>query len=88
MYSISTEKIDELSNVIATHRKSLDTRKVKRDVIYDRIQANNNTISSLTSSIDNLKLIEAYLSQFADERQAQVFKQIESTVTEGLRYIF
>ena len=88
MYSISTEKIDGLSNVIATHRKSLDTRKVKRDVINDRIQAHNTTISSLISRIDNLKLIEAYLSQFADERQAQVFKQIESTVTEGLRYIF
>ena len=52
MYSISTEKIDELSKVIATHRKSLDTRKVKRDVIYDRIQANNTTISSLISHID------------------------------------
>ena len=88
MYSISTEKIDELSKVIATHRKSLDTRKVKRDVINDRIKANNATVSSLVSKIDNLKIIEAYLSQFADERQAQVFKQIESTVTEGLRYIF
>ena len=88
MSLINTEKIDELSKVIATHRKSLDTRKVKRDVINDRIQANNATVSSLVSQIDNLKIIEAYLSQFADERQAQVFKQIESTVTEGLRYIF
>ena len=88
MSLINTEKIDFLSKAVAAQRKSLDTRKVKRGVIYDRIQANNATVSSLVSQIDNLKIIEAYLSQFADERQAQVFKQIESTVTEGLRYIF
>ena len=42
----------------------------------------------LNDSIDNLKLIETYLAQFADERQAQVYRQIETTVTEGLQAVF
>ena len=44
--------------------------------------------SDLTERIQDLKLIETYLAAFADERQAQVYKQIETTVTEGLRAVF
>lgn len=45
-------------------------------------------ITNLNVKLDNFKLIEAYLAQFADERQAQVYRQIEHTVTEGLRTVF
>lgn len=38
--------------------------------------------------IETFKLIEGYLSKFADERQEAVFRQIEATVTEGLRTVF
>lgn len=45
-------------------------------------------VVSLNDRIDNFKLIEVYLAQYADERQAQVYRQIEHTVTEGLRTVF
>lgn len=45
-------------------------------------------ISNINTKLDNFKLIEAYLAKFADERQEAVFRQIEATVTEGLRSVF
>lgn len=45
-------------------------------------------LSDINTKMDNFKLIEAYLAQFADERQETVFRQIEATVTEGLRSVF
>lgn len=45
-------------------------------------------VTNINDRIDNYKLIEAYLAKYADERQAQVYRQIENTVTEGLRTVF
>ena len=75
------EKIREVSS-------ELMVRKGQRDMIRTNKASLLEEVISINNRLDNLKLLETYLSQFADERQAQVYRQIETTVTEGLQAVF
>lgn len=60
----------------------------QRAMVVSEVSRLQDDITSLNNTINDLKLLEAYLSRFADERQAAVFNQIEATVSEGLRAVF
>ena len=88
MFLTNTERSRALRVALTDAHEILKTRRVKRDILVSKFQDLTSEIDSLRLDTDNLKLIEAYLMQFADERQALVFQQIEAVVTEGLRTIF
>lgn len=68
--------------------KDLNVREGQRSMLMESRDNLLTEIAEGNSRVDNLKLIEAFLTQFADERQAQVYRQIEATVSEGLLAVF
>ena len=86
-FSTSTFPSDLRSRLDATASR-LQRARVEADLIAESLESVKKTIEHLNQSITSFKMIEAYLSTLADERQAEVFKSLETTVTEGLQSIF
>ena len=86
--SSAFDRIHHLQDAVKEVEDSLVEFKIQRDIHQRTYQGLKEEVSCLNNRLNNLKLLEAYLAQFADERQAQVYRQLESTVTEGLQTIF
>mgnify|MGYP003621118590 CR=1 FL=1 len=86
-FSTSTLPNDLRSRLDNTAAR-LQRARVEADLIAGSLESVKKTIEHLNQSITSFKMIEAYLSTLADERQAEVFKSLETTVTEGLQSIF
>lgn len=86
--STSIRSSSDLSSRLTEITNNLLVSKGKRDSIRESIESLQKDIASANKDVNSLILIETYLSKFADERQAQVYRQIETVVSEGLRYVF
>lgn len=88
----STKSIEEKISDLRTKTSHLSTqisqREGQKEFVLSSIDRLKDSVDSLTERIDNYKLIETYLANFADERQAQVYRQLEVTVSEGLQSVF
>lgn len=82
------DRLKSLTSEVSAELNSLNVLQGKIDMTKNSLDKVGDEISSALARIDNLHIIEAYLKQFADERQEQVYRQIETTVTEGLRAVF
>ena len=69
-------------------QRTLTLKRGQVDAIQETLDATSDEVRVGMETIDHLKLVETFLMQFADERQASVFRQIESTVSEGLQTVF
>lgn len=78
----------EVQSRLPEIRSALESQQGARNLLVSQRESLHQDIEAINERIENLKLIETYLAQFADERQAQVYQQIEATVTEGLRSVF
>lgn len=59
-----------------------------RDMLQHTLSTATQEIHSINDKLNYMKLIEVFLAQFADERQASVYRQLEATVSEGLQTVF
>lgn len=90
VFSTSSEfnKIQELRNELDGLSHNLSVKQGRYLSLLEDKENLEKEIESINDMIETFKLIEGYLSKFADERQEAVFRQIEATVTEGLRTVF
>lgn len=86
--SSAPDRFEELSAEWRQLREEYRVQETRRDVLIESRDRTEQKIGELRERSDYLKMIEGYLAQFADERQAQVYRQIETTVTEGLTAVF
>lgn len=89
-YSTSSidASIQNLRDAVSSRSSEVSKMEGRKQFVEDTIRNLNDAVESLTDQIDNYKLIEAYLANFADERQAQVYRQLETTVSDGLQSVF
>lgn len=83
-----SDKISQFKEDIRQESLKLSGLEGQRDMVVEQRKMLEASITDTQDLIDIFKLIEAYLAAFADERQAQVYKNLENTVTEGLRAVF
>lgn len=83
-----SDRINEYERTISTLSSKVSALEGRRSALQEVVDRNQKTIDEHNNRINNLKLIEAYLANFADERQAKVYRQLEATVSEGLRTVF
>lgn len=84
----STSSVSDLKKALRDVADSLARREGQRDMLQTTLDKTTQDIMTTDSRLDYMKLIEIFLTQFADERQASVYKQIEATVSDGLRTVF
>lgn len=85
--SVSDRK-DMLTRQVREEASRVSGVRGQRKMLEEQMERYRKEADLHNGHIMNLKLIETYLAAFADERQAMVYRQIENTVTEGLRAVF
>lgn len=88
MRELSTSSVSDPEKELQEISASLLTRRIERDILSSTREELASEINEHNAHLSDLKLIETFLTRFADERQAQVYKQIEHTVSEGLLAVF
>ena len=88
--SISSEsdRKNNLTRSVREEASRVSGVRGQRKMLEEQMERYRQEADTHNGHIMNLKLIEKYLAAFADERQALVYRQIENTVTEGLRAVF
>lgn len=88
--SISSEsdRKNNLTRSVREEASRVSGVRGQRKMLEEQMERYQQEVDTHNGHIMNLKLIEKYLAAFADERQALVYRQIENTVTEGLRAVF
>lgn len=86
--SAINSEISSLRKRVDALRTSLAKREGERDSLVRTKVRLETVIEHMHNRVADLDLIKAYLTQFADERQDKVYRQIEATVSEGLRSVF
>lgn len=82
------DRLREVAPTLKEVSSHLNNQEGQRQVLISTENSLREEVDSLNQRINYLKLIETYLSAFADERQAKVYRQIEHTVSEGLQAVF
>lgn len=83
-----SERKNNLTRLVREEASRVSGIRGQRKMLEEQMGKYEKEVDNHNKHISNLKLIEAYLAAFADERQALVYRKIEDTVTEGLRAVF
>ena len=73
---------------IVSARKYVDKQLATKQVLESDIEDLQNQEKSLVGDIENLQSIISFVNAFADERQKELNKVVETVITSGLRNIF
>lgn len=77
-----------ITSLLRQRSVMISTLEGQRSMVEGTQKRLGSEIGQLNQRISDLKILETYLAQFADERQLKVYQQIEMTVTEGLQSVF
>lgn len=83
-----SDRIRQIKGEVKRHTSKVGLLEGQLSMLTDAKDRTQSEINRLNHRITDLKLLETYLAQFADERQAKVYRQIEATVSEGLQSVF
>lgn len=89
-FSISSvkERSKRIKEALEDESRRLSFKEGQLDMLTKSAATLKQEVVDLEQKVMDYKLIEAYLANFSDERQAKVYRQLEATVTEGLKAIF
>lgn len=88
LISSASSRVKGIISLLRQRSVMISTLEGQRSMVEGTQKRLGTDIGQLNQRISDLKILETYLAQFADERQLKVYQQIEMTVTEGLQSVF
>lgn len=88
LISSASSRVKGITSLLRQRSVMISTLEGQRSMVEGTQKRLGTDIGQLNQRISDLKILETYLAQFADERQLKVYQQIEMTVTEGLQSVF